>query len=92
MDHFVNIERLPDGLEFPPDLRERIYFDAERKKLVCRGYMSKSDFDRISQLTRDWGFRRKLEELFRMSVMHRTERPSGFRRLLGALRKFLPLG
>jgi hypothetical protein len=92
MDHFVNIDRLPDGLEFPADLKERIHFDAEGHKLVFRGYMSKSDFDRLSQLTRDWGFRRKLEELFRMCVLGQTERPRGLRRLLGSLRRFLPLG
>ena len=28
MDHFINLDRLPDGLEFPPDLKERIEFDS----------------------------------------------------------------
>ena len=28
MDHFVKLDKLPDGYQFPPDLEERIYFDA----------------------------------------------------------------
>jgi hypothetical protein len=68
MDHFVKLDRLPDGFDFPPELKDRIHFDAAAHKLIFRGYMSKDDFDRISQLTRDWSFRRSLEELFRLSV------------------------
>ena len=69
MDHFVTLDRLPEGLEFPEDLRDKIRFDSQTRRLSFRGYMSKSEFDRISGLTRDWGFRRKLEELFQMSVV-----------------------
>ena len=66
MDHFVRLDKMPDGYQFPPDLQDRILFDPEAHKLVFRGYMSKGEFDRLSQLTRDWGFRRSLEELFRL--------------------------
>ena len=91
MDHFVKLDRLPDGYEFPPDLRDRIYFDAERHKLVFRGYMSKAEFDRLSQLTRDWGFRRALEDLFRECVPEVEPHPHGARRLLGVFtRLFSP--
>ena len=65
MDHFVKLDRLPDGFEFPPKLKDRFHFDAEAHKLVFRGYMSKADFDHLSELTNDWRFRRTLEELFR---------------------------
>lgn len=68
MDHFVTLDRFPEGLEFPADLGDRIRFDPRTKRLSYFGYMSKSEFDRLSALTRDWGFRRKLEELFQMSV------------------------
>ena len=27
MDHFVKMDRLPDGLEFPTELKDRIHFD-----------------------------------------------------------------
>ncbi len=68
MDHFVTLERLPEEMEFPVDLKDRIRLDAQSKRLYFRGYMSKTDFDRICMLSRDWSFRRKLEELFRVCV------------------------
>lgn len=68
MDHFVKLDKLPEGYQFPLDLQDRIHFDADAHKLVFRGYMSKADFDRLSQLTKDWGFRCSLEELFRLSI------------------------
>ncbi len=87
MDHFVKLDKLPDGYQFPPDLQERIYFDADARKLVFRGYMSKSEFDRLSALTRDWGFRRSLEELFRLSIPEIDPQMVGGRRLLGSFTK-----
>jgi len=87
MDHFVKLDKLPEGYQFPPDLQERIYFDAAAHKLVFRGYMSKGDFDRLSQRTKDWGFRRSLEELFRLSVPDIDPQQAGGRRLFGAFTK-----
>jgi hypothetical protein len=66
VDHFVILERLPEEMEFPPDLKDRIRIDAPSKRLYFRGYMSKTDFDRICALSGDWSFRRKLEDLFRV--------------------------
>ena len=74
MDHFVSLERLPEEMEFPADLKDRFRFDAQSKRLYYHGYMSKTDFDRICMLTKDWSFRRKLEELFRDCVY--DEEPS----------------
>ena len=45
----------PDGLEFPPDLKDRIHFDPDARKLIFHGYMSKTDFDRLCQLTNGLG-------------------------------------
>ena len=83
MDHFVKLDRLPDGYEFPADLKDRIFFDAAAHKLIFRGYMSKADFDRLCQPTRDWGFRRALEDLFRECVPEVASPAQGGRRLLG---------
>ena len=88
MDHFVKLDKLPDGYEFPPDLTDRISFDAEKHRLVFRGYMSKAEFDRLCEQTRDWGFRRVLEDLFRMSVPEVEPRPSRARGLLGVFTRF----
>lgn len=66
LEHFVTIPKLPAGLVFPKDLAERIRHDADRGRLVHRGFMSKADFDRLSALSDDWAYRRPLEELFRL--------------------------
>jgi ferric-dicitrate binding protein FerR (iron transport regulator) len=68
VDHFVTLDRLPEGLTFPPDLADRLHFDPERRRLSFRGFMSKADYDRILELSEDWAYRRKLEELFRLCV------------------------
>ena len=85
MDHFVPMERLPAGLEFPPDLRQRIHHDAERRRLVYRGFMSKIEFDRLCQLSDDWSYRRSLEDLFRLCTPEDETRPRGLRRLIAAV-------
>jgi hypothetical protein len=84
MDHFVALEKLPPGLQFPPDLADRIRFDADARRLHFRGFMSKADFDRLCRLSDDWGYRRPLEELFRR-CMPGDPRPAGVRRLIAAL-------
>ncbi len=68
MDHFVTLERLPDGLVFPPDLAGRITYDGDRKRLGFRGFMCKAEYDRLFALSEDWSYRRQLEELFRLCV------------------------
>ena len=92
MDHFVKLDRLPEGVEFPPQFKERIHFDPVAHKLVFHGYMSKTDFDRLCQLSNDWAFRRILEELFRLSIPEDTSRPNGLRRLLTAVARLFALG
>jgi hypothetical protein len=79
MDHFVSLDRLPEGFVIPENLTDRLSFDAQAKKLCFRGYMSKTEFDHLSELTRDWSFRRKLEELFQMSVYEQGRQQSGGR-------------
>jgi hypothetical protein len=81
MDHFVTLERLPDGLTFPPDLGDRISYDPATRRLAYRGFMSKAEFDRLCQLSNDWGYRRPLEELFRLCVPPEPTPPRGLRRI-----------
>jgi hypothetical protein len=92
MDHFVKLDKLPEGFEFPPQMKDRIHFDPVARKLTYRGYMSKTDFDRLCQLTNDWAFRRTLEELFRLSIPEDTSRPKGLRRFLTAVARLFALG
>ena len=87
MDHFVTLDRLPEGLVFPTDLEDKIWFDPVSKKLFFRGYMSKTEFDRLCQTTRDWSFRRKLEELFQLSVEETDQNRHGLRGVFSLFRR-----
>jgi hypothetical protein len=75
MDHSIRLERLPQGLVFPPELLDRVAFDADRKTLTFHGFMSKADFDRLSRLSEDWGYRRSLEDLFRLCSLESEAQP-----------------
>ncbi len=74
MDHFVHLDRLPEGLRIPPDLTEQVQLDPESRRLSFRGFMSKADYDRLSLLSEDWSYRRRLEELFQQCTLV-EERP-----------------
>ena len=76
MNHTVRLDSLPDGLAFPPEMEGRIAFDAARRTLSFEGFMSKADFDRLSRLHDDWGYRRTLEELFRLCSQGPEPRPA----------------
>jgi hypothetical protein len=51
MDHFVVLDNLPEGLQFPPEYSDRITYDPESRRLCHRGFMCKGDFDRLWLLT-----------------------------------------
>lgn len=87
VDHFVTLEKIPDGLVFPADLKNRIRIDRESKRLYFHGYMSKTDFDRLCELTRDWSFRRKLEQLFQICVDEDVPQAKGLHGLFSIFRR-----
>jgi len=85
----VPIQRWPEGLKFPADLKDRIEYDADRGRLVYHGFMSKSEFDRLCKLSDDWSYRRPLEELFRLCTVEENERRTNvFSRVLAVLGVF----
>jgi hypothetical protein len=92
VDHFVKLDNLPDGYEFPTQLRDKIQFDVEHHKLVFHGYMSKADFDRLSHATSDWKFRRTLEDLFRECTPEDKTPPSGVWRVMSAVTRMFSQG
>ena len=77
---------IPAGIERPNSFRP------DRARLSFRGYMSKTDFDRLSQLSTDWNFRRSLEELFRLSIPEEPSRARGVGRFLAAVTRMFTLG
>jgi hypothetical protein len=85
VDHFVKLDHFPEDLILPPQFQSRLEFDAEAHKLVFHGYMSKSEFDQISSLTRDWRFRRTLEDLFRLCTPEQKSAPAGLGRVVATV-------
>ena len=81
MDHIVNLDQLPDDLEFPERLRDRISYDKKQKALVYRGPMWKRDFDVLRDLHDCRHYRRAIEELFRKATIDAEEGASGIQRL-----------
>ncbi len=88
MDHSVKLESLPDSLTFPPEMEGRIRYDAARRTLSFQGFMSKADFDRLSRLHDDWGYRRSLEELFRLCTLEPEPQPTN--RLASVFARLIP--
>ncbi len=85
MDHFVELDRLPEGFAIPEDCRDRLRFEPQSRRLLHSGFMSKADYDRLCLLTDDWPFRRKLDELFRLCSSAPSPRPKGLRRLVSSI-------
>lgn len=83
-DHFVVVEDLPKGFRIPPELNDRLEFDAAAKKLVYHGFMSKTDYDRLVAQTNDWSFIRKLENLFQKCTLQSQDEKRGLLRFFGA--------
>lgn len=66
--HFVPLLRLPENVQFPDLLHDRIWFDDQRKCLAFRGFMSKATYDRLDALTNDDAYQQALDELFRQCI------------------------
>jgi hypothetical protein len=67
VQHKVPLRQLPDGLQVPAPLAERVHYDAEQQTLAFDGFMTKCRFDELNQLSADPAYRRALEELFVLS-------------------------
>lgn len=92
MDHFVTLESLPGEIRWPKDLADRVGYDAERKRLWYKGWMCKAEYDRLFLLSQDWTYRRKLEELFQISIPNDRPKGAGGRRLILAMAGLVVLG
>lgn len=64
MDSAVKLAKLPDGLQFPDRLQDRVRYDAECRELRFRGFMTKCTYDELSALSEDADYHRALERLF----------------------------
>ncbi len=75
MDHCVTVDRLPEDFQIPADLSDRISYDSQSRKLTHRGFMSKEEYDRLVELTNDWTFIRKIENLFQQCTLEEKTPP-----------------
>jgi hypothetical protein len=85
MDHVVKLDQLPQGLEFPPDLKERCFLDATKKQLVFRGFMSSADYGRLFRLHTDVEYHKALAQLFQLSSEEQAPQMALLRKGLGFL-------
>ena len=75
MIHTVGLKNLPQDLEFPAELSQRVWYDKSQQRLVFDGFMSKSTFDRLEALHPDLEYRRALEAMFRIAVLEDAHGP-----------------
>ena len=68
MIHCVTLSEPPADFQVPDDLKERFWYDGQRKRLCFDGFMSKCTYDRLLKLSWDVHYRRALEGLFRSSI------------------------
>lgn len=71
----VRLARLPDGLEFPSELKAKISYAADQGQLQFQGFMSKTDFDKLVRLHNDLAYQRALEQLFQLCTFPAADPP-----------------
>lgn len=66
----VELENLPEGMEFSDYLKDKIHYDADRKRLVFKGVMSEEEKDEMLKLSPENHYKIGVEALF-----HKSTRP-----------------
>jgi hypothetical protein len=64
----VTLKQLPDGVDFPSGMRDRVTYDPERKLLIFRGYMSSADYCFLRSYSDDPEYVRALNDLHEKSA------------------------
>lgn len=72
--HFAHLADLPDGLSFPAESQERIWYESDKRRLAFRGFMSKAAFDRLQALHPDPNYHHALEALFQAGSLRGASR------------------
>lgn len=60
----VSLAALPNGVEIPPDLANKIRYDSRRKVLIVQGILSAEERDRLKQLNDDRDYQEAIDILF----------------------------
>ena len=68
MIHYVPLNHLPDNFHVPEKLRNRFWYDEDKRALAYEGPMFKLTFDRLREISHDYDYQRALERLFQLAV------------------------
>jgi hypothetical protein len=85
MVHYSKLRKLPVGLKLPTDLADHIFFDAQKKRLSFKGFMSKSQYDRLMQLDADRDYQEAVNRFFQLSAEDDNPIVRGIGRVLAGL-------
>jgi hypothetical protein len=72
----ARLERLPEGLTFPEGFPAPIRYDAARRLLVYRGFMTSTRYSSLHALSADPAYLAALDALYRDSAYTLADRPS----------------
>lgn len=81
MIRYVPLAELPEKFAVPDQLRDRFWYDQDKKRLAYDGAMSKATYDRLRGLSSHFNYQRAMEELFRIAVPE-DDRPKHNARLI----------
>ena len=74
----ARLAALPAGVQFLDDFAEPIRYDAARRLLLYRGFMTNTSFVELQRLSRDLDFARALEHLFTASAQETEPKPKSW--------------
>ncbi|MBE9570247.1 MAG: S8 family peptidase [Proteobacteria bacterium] len=63
----AKLEILPEGMKFPNLLKDKIQYDADKKRLIFEGVMSQEEKDELLKLSPDYQYQKAVEALFQNS-------------------------
>ena len=64
VERYTRLAKLPERIEFPPELKDKIFYDLAGRRLVFRGRMSRSDREKLIQLASDYYFHQAIDRLY----------------------------
>ena len=69
---YVRLAQLPSGIEFPTELKDRVFYDSAGKRLVFRGHMSRAIREKLIRLDSDVLYH---QAVFRLYMGNRRRPP-----------------
>jgi hypothetical protein len=63
-ERYTRLAQLPERIEFPADLKARVFYDGAGRRLVFRGRMSRSDREKLMQLASDFYYHQAIDRLY----------------------------